>query len=341
MIDLRSDTVTWPTDEMRRAMAEAIVGDDVYGEDPTVNRLEALGAQKMGKEAALFVPSGTMSNLVALLAHTRPGEEILVGAEAHVYYYEVGGLARVAGVLPRLVDDRDGVFTVEAFKAVLRTPNLHFPETRLFCLENTHNRGGGTITTVEQMQEIYELAQELHLAVHLDGARIFNAAVATGRPVTDFTRYADSVSFCLSKGLSAPAGSLLAGSGELVRRARKARKLVGGGMRQAGVLAAAGIVALEKMVDRLVEDHANARRLAVGLSDIPGIKIDLSRAQTNIVSYGLPSTLTEEEFLVRLKDRDVLAGSPGPQRIRMVANRMVSATDIETALGAVREVMTA
>ncbi len=341
MIDLRSDTVTWPTDEMRRVMAEAVVGDDVYGEDPTVNRLEALGAQKMGKEAALFVPSGTMSNLVALLAHTRPGEEILVGAEAHVYYYEVGGLARVAGVLPRLVDDRDGVFTAEAFKAVLRTPNLHFPETRLFCLENTHNRGGGTITNVEQMQEIYELARELHLAVHLDGARIFNAAVAAGRPAADFARYADSVSFCLSKGLSAPVGSLLAGGREFVQRARKARKVVGGGMRQAGVLAAAGIVALEKMVDRLAEDHANARRLAVGLAEIPGIKIDLARVQTNIVSYELAPTLTEEEFLARLNAKGVLAGSPGPHRIRMVANRMVSSEDIETALQAIRVVMAA
>jgi len=341
VIDLRSDTVTWPTDEMRQAMAEAVVGDDVYGEDPTVNRLEELGAQKMGKEAALFLPSGTMSNLVALLAHTRPGEEILVGAEAHIYYYEVGGLARVAGVLPRLVDDRDGVFTAEAFKKTLRPPNLHFPETRLFCLENTHNRGGGTITTVEQMQEIYELAQELHLQVHLDGARIFNAAVATGRPVTDFTRYTDSVSFCLSKGLSAPVGSLLAGAREFVQRARKARKVVGGGMRQAGILAAAGIVALEKMVDRLAEDHANARRLALGLSDIPGIKIDLARVQTNIVSYELEPRITDREFLQRLREKSVLAGSSAPQRIRMVTNRMVSSEDIETALQAVRAVMAA
>lgn len=339
MIDLRSDTVTWPTDEMRQAMSQAVVGDDVYGEDPTINRLEELGAQKVGKEAALFVSSGTMSNLVALLAHTRPGEEILVGAEAHVYYYEVGGLARVAGVLPRLIDDRNGVFTVEEIKKALRSPNIHFPETRLICLENTHNRGGGTITPVEQMQEIYDLAQELHLGVHLDGARIFNAAVATGRPVTDFTRYADSVSLCLSKGLSAPVGSLLAGTGEFVKRARKARKLVGGGMRQAGVIAAAGIVALEQMVDRLAEDHANARRLAEGLAGIPGITIDLSRVQTNIVSYELTLRINEQAFLERLKTRGVLAGSPAPQRIRMVVNRMVAAEDVQIALQAVRAVM--
>ncbi len=339
MIDLRSDTVTWPTEEMRLAMAQAVVGDDVYGEDPTINRLEKLGAQKVGKEAALFVPSGTMSNLVALLAHTRPGEEIIVGAEAHIYYYEVGGLARVAGVLPRLIDDRDGIFTAEAIEKAFRPPNPHFPETRLICLENTHNRGGGAITPVENLREIYDLAREHGLSVHLDGARIFNAAVATGCPVTDFTRYADSVTVCLSKGLSAPVGSLLTGTREVVTRARKARKLVGGGMRQAGVLAAAGIVALEKMVDRLAEDHANARHLAGGLAVIPGIIIDPGRVQTNIVSYELTSRITDGEFLMRLLDRGVLAGSSAPQRIRMVANRMVSAADIEIALEAVRAVM--
>jgi threonine aldolase len=339
VIDLRSDTVTWPTEEMRLAMAQAVVGDDVYGEDPTINRLEELGAQKVGKEAALFVPSGTMSNLVALLAHTRPGEEIIVGAEAHIYYYEVGGLARVAGVLPRLVDDRDGIFTAEAIEKTFRPPNPHFPETRLICLENTHNRGGGAITPVENMREIYDLAREHGLSVHLDGARIFNAAVAAGCPVTDFTRYADSVTVCLSKGLSAPVGSLLAGTRDVVTRARKARKLVGGGMRQAGVLAAAGIVGLEKMVDRLAEDHANAKHLAGGLAVIPGIIIDPRRVQTNIVSYELTSRITDGEFLMRLRDRGVLAGSSAPQRIRMVANRMVSAADVETALEAVRAVM--
>lgn len=339
MIDLRSDTVTWPTDDMRQAMARAEVGDDVYGEDPTINRLEELGARKVGKEASLFVASGTMSNLVALLAHTRPGEEIIVGAEAHIYYYEVGGLARVAGVLPRLVDDRDGVFTAAAIRAAFRRPNPHFPETRLVCLENTHNRGGGAVTPVENMREIYELSREHSLSVHLDGARIFNAAIAAGRPVTDFTRYADSVTVCLSKGLSAPVGSLLAGSHEFIQRARKARKLVGGGMRQAGVLAAAGIVALERMVDRLAEDHANAKRLAEGLAVIPGIMIDPARVQTNIVSYELAPGITESEFLLRLGEKGVLAGSPGPQRIRMVANRMVAAEDIETALEAVRAVM--
>jgi threonine aldolase len=339
MIDLRSDTVTWPTEEMRQAMAAAAVGDDVYGEDPTVNRLEELGAQKLDKEAALFLPSGTMSNLVALLTHTRPGEEIIAGAEAHVYYYEVGGLARIAGVLPRLIDDGDGVFKAGEITKAFRSPNIHYPETRLICLENTHNRGGGTITPVDNMREIWELARERGLAVHLDGARIFNAAVASGCPVTDFTRYADSVAACLSKGLSAPVGSLLAGTKEFITRARKARKLVGGGMRQAGVLAAAGIVALEKMVDRLAEDHANARRLAEGLAAIPGISIDLARVQTNIVSFGLAPRISDGEFLERLYDRGVLAGAAAPQRIRMVTNRMVDATGIETALNEVRVAM--
>jgi threonine aldolase len=315
------------------------VGDDVYGEDPTVNQLEELGAEKVGKDAALFVPSGTMSNLVALLAHTCPGEEIIIGAEAHIYYYEVGGLARVAGVLPRLVDDRDGIFTAEAIERTLRLPNLHFPVTRLICLENTHNRGGGAVTPVDSMREIYDLAREHGLSVHLDGARIFNAAVAAGCPVTDFTRYTDSVTVCLSKGLSAPVGSLLAGTGDFVARARKARKLLGGGMRQAGVLAAAGIVALEKMVDRLAEDHANAKHLAEGLAAMPGIIIDPRRVQTNIVSYELTSLITDGEFLTRLQERGVLAGSPGPQRIRMVANRMVSAADIGVALDATRAVI--
>jgi len=338
MIDLRSDTVTWPTDEMRQAMAEAVVGDDVYGEDPTLNRLEELGAQKVGKDASLFVPSGTMGNLVALLSHTRPGDEIIVGAEAHIYYYEVGGLCRVAGVLPRLIDDQDGIFTAEAIEQAFRPPNMHFPETRLICLENTHNRGGGAVTPVENMREIYYLSRKHGLAVHLDGARIFNAAIAAGCPVTDFTRYADSVTVCLSKGLSAPVGSLLAGPREFVARARKARKLVGGGMRQAGVLAAAGIIALEKMVYRLADDHVNARRLAEGLAVIPGIVIDPRRVQTNIVSYGLAG-ITDGEFLKRLQGRGVLAGSPAPQRVRMVANRMVSAANIETALDVVRAVM--
>jgi threonine aldolase len=338
VIDLRSDTVTWPTAEMRQAMASAEVGDDVYGEDPTINRLEELGAQKVGKEAALFVPSGTMSNLVALLAHTRPGEEIIVGAGAHIYYNEVGGLARIAGVLPRLIDDGDGVFTAAAIKSAFRPPNIHYPETRLICLENTHNRAGGAVTPAVNMREIYDLARENGLLVHLDGARIFNAAVAAGCPVTDFTRSADSVSVCLSKGLSAPVGTLLAGTGDFVARARRSRKLLGGGMRQAGVLAAAGIVALERMVDRLADDHANARRLAGGLAVIPGIILDSWRVQTNIVSYDLEG-ITDGEFLRRLRDRDVLAGSPAPQRIRMVTNRMVGAAEIETALQAVRAVM--
>lgn len=340
MIDLRSDTVTRPTEAMREAMARAEVGDDDYGDDPTVNRLEELGASLVGKEGAIFLPSGTMGNLVAILSHTRPGEEIIVGAEAHIYYYEQGGLARLAGVLPRLADDRDGLMRTGEIERLLRPADLHFPATSLICLENTHNRGGGVIMAPEQMREVYELAKTRDLAVHLDGARIFNAAVASGFTVKEFTRYADSVMFCLSKGLSAPVGSLLAGSRSFIDRARRVRKLLGGGMRQAGILAAAGIVALETMVDRLAEDHANARRLAGGLSRIAGIDVDLKRVQTNIVVFRLTDErLNEDEFLARLREREILAGSFGRRLVRMVTNRHIKAGDVDTVLGAVAEIM--
>lgn len=340
MIDLRSDTVTQPTEKMRQAMAEAAVGDDVYGEDPTVNRLEELGARMVGKEAALFVASGTMGNLVALLSHTCPGEEIIVGAEAHIYYYEAGGLARIAGVLPRLADDRSGVLEALEVKKLLRPENIHFPRTRLVCLENTHNRGGGMVMTPEQMCQVYELAKEHGLSVHLDGARIFNASVATGIPVQEFTKYTDSVMFCLSKGLSAPVGSLLAGTREFVARARRARKLVGGGMRQAGVLAAAGIVALERMVDRLADDHANARLLAEGIAGIPGIRLDLNRVQTNIVAFELTEGgMSADEFLQRLRQKGILAGSMSSTCVRMVTNRHITCGDIETVIRSVAEIL--
>ena len=340
MIDLRSDTVTLPTEEMRQAMAGAEVGDDVYGEDPTVNRLEALGAEMVGKEAALFVASGTMGNLVALMSHTRPGEEVIAGAEAHVYYYEAGGLARLAGLLPRLFNDRDGMVDAAAVRELLRPANIHFPSTSVVCLENTHNRGGGTVLPVEKMREIYALAKENGLFVHLDGARIFHAAVASARPVREFTRYADSVMFCLSKGLSAPAGSLLAGTREFIGRARRVRKLVGGGMRQAGVLAAAGIVALQKMVDRLAEDHANARLLAEGLAAVRGIEIDPGRVQTNIVIFSLKDPrLSADVFLARLKERGVLASGMSAATVRMVTHRHIGRGEVEKALAAVEDAL--
>jgi len=340
IIDLRSDTVTSPTEEMRAAMAHAEVGDDVYGEDPTINHLEEMTAARLGKEAGLFVPSGTMGNLIALLTHTRPGEEIILGAESHIYYYEVGGLARIAGVLPRLFDDTSGNVNVEAIKNLFRAPNLHLPPTSLICLENTHNRGGGTIISPEVMRDIYLLAKERQLSVHLDGARLFNAAVASGLSVTAFARYADTVNVCLSKGLSAPVGSVLTGSRAFIDQARRQRKLVGGGMRQAGILAAAGIVALETMVDRLADDHQHARQLAEGLHGLPGINLDLSRVQTNMVAFSINNSgMKDDDFLGGLKNRGVLASSMGPGYIRMVINRHIGSKEVTQTIQAVSDVL--
>jgi threonine aldolase len=341
MIDLRSDTVTLPTEAMRQAMARAEVGDDVYGEDPTINRLETLGAQMMGKEAGLFVVSGTMGNLIALLAHTNAGDEIIVGTNSHTYYYETGGMARLAGVIPRLFDDHTGIIETAAIKELLRPRDIHFPQTRLICLENTHNRGGGTIMTPAQMRDIYELAQENNLSVHLDGARIFNAAVASGIAVKELARYADSVMFCLAKGLSAPVGSLLTGPKDFIERARTARKLVGGGMRQAGMLAAAGIIALEKsMIERLAEDHANARYLAEGLAALEGISLQPERVQTNIVIFNLDKPgLSADKFLAALKEKGILVNSMGPTSTRMVTHRHIGRAEVEYTLAAVKEVL--
>ena len=275
IIDLRSDTVTHPTDAMRQAMFTAEVGDDVFGDDPTVNRLEAMAAQKMGKEAALFTASGTMSNLIAVLTHTQHGNEIILGSESHIFWYEVGGAAALGGVVMRTVpNDNNGQLALgDIEKAIRDKTNIHYPETTLLCLENTHNRCGGAVLTPEYTDSAVQLAHHHGLKVHLDGARIFNAAVALGVPVTELAGGADSVGFCLSKGLSAPIGSLLCGNKDFIDRARKRRKMLGGGMRQVGIIAAAGIVALETMIDRLAEDHANARKLAEGLRQINGITV--------------------------------------------------------------------
>ncbi|MGE5372364.1 MAG: low-specificity L-threonine aldolase [Solirubrobacterales bacterium] len=335
MIDLRSDTITQPTQAMREAMASAAVGDDVYRDDPTVNRLEEMAAAIIGKEAALFVASGTMGNLAALLAHTRPGQEIILGRESHIYYYEAGGLARFAGLLPRLADDRNGM-TAEAVQALLRPENIHFPSTSLICIENTHNRGGGIILPREQMRLIYGLAKQNGLSVHLDGARIFHAALASELPVHEYTQYTDSVMFCLSKGLSAPVGSILAGSRPFVEKARRARKVLGGGMRQAGVLAAAGIVALETMIDQLADDHANARALAEGLAGIHGIALDPARVQTNIVSFDLEGTDGDAAAFVQgLAGHGILANTMGPVSVRLVTNRHFTSSDVPAVLRAV------
>ncbi len=341
IIDLRSDTITQPTEQMREAMAHAPVGDDVFGEDPTVRELEALAADMLGKEAGLFVPSGTMANLVAVMTHTQKGDEVLVEAEAHTYYYEVGSISAVAGVVPRPIPGRDGYISPDQVRGAVRPPNIHYPIPRLLCLENTHNRAGGMPFDAHEMEATCLVAHELGLAVHVDGARIFNAAVAVGAPAAALVRHADSVMFCVSKGLSAPVGSVLVGRRDFLERARRFRKMVGGGMRQAGVIAAAGVVALRTMVARLAEDHANARRLAGGMARIPGLRVDLDRVRTNIVLVGVDGPLSASEFASRLKDAGVLALATGPSTIRMVTHRHVAAAQVDRALEAIGRVATA
>jgi threonine aldolase len=339
IIDLRSDTVTNPTPEMRRAMFEAEVGDDVYGEDPTVNNLEIIAAERMGKEAALFTTSGTQSNLTAVLTHTRHGNEVILGSDAHIFWYEVGGAAALGGVIMHTVpNDRSGRLDPNDVEQAIRGKNLHYPETTLICLENTHNRCGGAVLTPDYTKEICDLAHTHGLKVHLDGARIFNAAIALGVPVPLLTGNVDSVSFCLSKGLSAPVGSLLCGSKNFVERARKYRKMLGGGMRQAGVLAAAGIVALETMVNRLAEDHTNAKRLAQGLARIKGITLYQDDVPTNIVMFALSPELSTSEFIEALLKSGVKVSSRGGNLFRAVTHRMISSSDIDEAVTLIKTV---
>ena len=341
IVDLRSDTVTLPTPAMREAIYRAEVGDDVYGEDPTVNRLEEMAAERLGKEAALFVASGTMGNLVSLLSHCGRGDEFIVGHLAHTFLYEAGGSAALGGIHPRTVPNQpDGTMDLADIEAAIRPENVHFPRSKLVCLENTHNRCGGAVLTPEYTKAVCELAHRHGLAVHLDGARIFNAAVALGVDVKELVEDVDSVQVCLSKGLSAPVGSVICGDKEFIYEARRNRKIVGGGMRQAGIIAAAGIVAMEQMVDRLAEDHANARRLAEGLAEIPGLAIDLDRVQTNIVIFDLVSErLTPAELQARLDERGVKLLAIEGRRLRAVTHYGIEAEDIEVALGVIREVM--
>ncbi|MGQ9629569.1 MAG: low-specificity L-threonine aldolase [bacterium] len=327
IIDLRSDTVTRPTEEMRRAMFDAVVGDDVYGEDPTVNRLQEIAAAKVGKEDALFVPSGTMGNEVAVKTHTQPGDEMILEARSHIYNYEAGATAAISGVQIRAIYGEDGAMDPAEIRRAIRARNEHFPVSRLICLENTHNGAGGTVIPLSIMKETYDLAKEFGLAVHLDGARIFNAAIALGVDAKEIARYSDSVMFCLSKGLSAPVGSILAGSREFIERARRYRKMFGGGMRQAGVIAAAGIVALEKMVDRLKEDHENARILAKGLSEIEGVEVNFRTVQTNMV-YAKFRGYTAQGAAERLRERGVLVSFLGRDSVRMVTHREIGREDV-------------
>ena len=343
MIDLRSDTVTMPTPAMREAMFNAELGDDVYGEDPTVNRLEAMAAERLGQEAGLFVVSGTMANLVAFLTHCGRGDEAILGDRSHTLLYEAGGSATLGGIHHYTVPNQpDGTLRLEDIEAAIRGDNVHFARTRLVCLENTHNRCGGSVLTPEYTDAVCELAHGHGLLVHVDGARIFNAAVALDVDVRALTGNVDSVGFCLSKGLSAPVGSLLCGSASFIREARRWRKAVGGGMRQCGVIAAAGIVALEEMVDRLADDHANAHRLAEGIADVSGIGIDPSSVQTDIVIFDIvPGRISAAQLVVALLERGILMSAIGPSRIRAVTHYGIDADDVATSIAAIRVVMEA
>jgi threonine aldolase len=332
-IDLRSDTVTKPSPEMRRAMFEAEVGDDVYAEDPTINRLERRAAEIFGREAALFVPSGTMGNQIAIKLHTHHGQEVICEERGHVFNYEMAMMAHFSGVVPRTVWAEDGVLTWEHVQSKLKTKSYHAAKTGLVSLENSHNMAGGTITPVAVFDEVCDNTHAAGLPVHLDGARVFNATVALGSPVAQLTAKADTVMFCLSKGLGAPVGSLLVGSAELIDRGRIIRKALGGGMRQAGILAAAGLIALEQGPQKLAQDHANAKFLAEGLGQIPGIKIDPAKVQTNILICDISGTgLTSSDLSRELAEHNVLANGVGPQLIRFVTHLDVSRDQCAQAL---------
>jgi threonine aldolase len=338
IIDLRSDTVTRPSPAMRRAMAEAEVGDDVYLEDPTVNRLQDRAAEIFGREAGLFVPSGSMGNLTCIMAQATRGQEVICEAWGHVYNYEMAAMCALAGVLPRVITAERGIMTWSQIAPAIREKAYHRSQTALIALENTHNMAGGTVYPTDVAQTICEKAHETGLKVHLDGARVFNAAVHLSENVADITRGFDSVQFCLSKGLGAPVGSMIVGAKEFVERCRVIRKMLGGGMRQVGVLAAAGLVALEEGPKRLHIDHQNAQILAQGLANIPRIDIDPARVQTNIVIYDVRATgLSSKEFLERLTQRKVLGGAVDESRVRMVTHLDVDRRDVERAVRIIAE----
>jgi threonine aldolase len=339
LVDLRSDTVTKPSLGMRKAMAEAEVGDDVYHEDPSVNRLEAMVAALYGKEAALYVASGTMANQLAIRAQTHHGDEVIMERTSHPFNSEAGALAALAGVQVNLIDGKRGLMKVEQIKAVVRTPNVHHAPTALICLENTHNRGGGSIWPLDTIRTIREFAHSVEVPMHLDGARLMNACVATGLTPKDYAQYFDSCTLCLSKGLGAPVGSLVIGSKDFIARAHRFRKQFGGGMRQAGILAAAGIYALEHNVERLAEDHLNAKRLAKGIAEIDGLDIDEKAVETNILFFHVRKPgLTVPMLLDRMKAEGVLMGGTGPNTIRAVSHLDVSKDGIDRAIEVLRKV---
>lgn len=339
-IDLRSDTVSKPTAGMRRALAEAEVGDDVYSDDPSVNRLEAMAAERLGREAAVLVPSGTMANLASLMTHTRPGEEILVGNESHIINYEGGGAARIAGVQTMALanDPITGGLDPAAVAQSVRHPSINVPRTSLLCLENTHNRCGGRPASADLMQQLIATGHEHGLAVHIDGARIFNAETATGQSAADLTRGADSVMFCLSKGLGCPIGSVIVGSKDFIAEARNNRRVLGGGMRQAGIIAAAGIYAMENNIGRLGDDHANAARLAEGLSALEVFAPETPA--TNILAVGLRNG-TSDQWGQALRENGVLCTAFGPKRLRFVTHINITTDDIDEALARVERTVAA
>ena len=333
-IDLRSDTITLPTKEMLSAIDCADLGDDVFQEDPTINKLEELASKRFNKEAALFVPSGTMANLIAVLSHCQRGDEVILGDQAHTFLYEAGGISSFGGVHSRqLVNQADGTIAIDDIRHAIRKEDVHFPPTRLICLENTHNRCFGMPLSSDYVGSVAELAKKNSIPVHVDGARIFNAAVSLNSTVAELTDEIDSVSFCLSKGLSAPAGSLLCGSENFIYRARRNRKALGGGMRQAGILAAAGIVALEKMTERIVEDHQNAKALAYGISSINGISIDLEKIKTNIIYFSLDHSKIESSlFIKKMAEKNIHFFELSSSWYRLVTHRGISKDDVRNVV---------
>ena len=343
-IDLRSDTVTLPSPAMRQAMANAEVGDDVYGEDPTVNQLEELSARMLGKEAGLFVASGTMGNLASLLAHCGRGQEAIVGDQSHIYFYENGSASALGGIVYHPVRTQpDGTLALDALEGAIHSPAhnyhlFHYAPPGVICLENTHNRCGGVLLTPEYFAEVAAIAARHGLPVHLDGARLFNAAVALGRPVTDWTRHVTSVQLCLSKGLGAPVGSVIVGPKDFMWRARRMRKILGGGMRQAGIIAAGGVFALTQMVDRLAEDHANAQILAKGVAALPGVVLDPPRVDTNIVVFNVGGVEAADTLAGALEREGVLISNFGGGRLRLVTHFGIGADDCHRAVEAIKKV---
>ena len=341
VFDLRSDTITQPTEAMRQAIFEAEVGDDVYGEDPTVNKLEEIVAEMTGKEAALYVSSGTQGNFTSVLAHCGRGDEMILGDRAHIFTAEQGGAAAFGGVHPRPIHtNEDGTLDLDEIEASIRADNEHYPVTKLVCIENTHGYSGGRVLPVDYMDAIGELAHSHGLKLHVDGARLWNAAVVLGESPARLLKHADTASLCLSKGLSAPVGSVVVGSKEFIHKARRNRKAAGSGMRQAGMIAAAGIVAVTEMVERLADDHDNAKALAIGLSQLDGIQVDPADVETNIVYYDvIHDEITPAQLSAALKEQGVLSNPSGGKRMRAVANRHIATEDIDPILGIFREIL--